>query len=140
MKLKETLECLQLWNLEKMIRFSLLAKGFGFSGISDISSIVGAWWMVHLLGGCYCRGIFLPFSLCFSSLLRFFGFSSLFFSLFFVFLSVYFVVVLRFSFLFSYFSRILLEDKGNDCNLLQKLGISLRPRLHRPCAELPESF
>ena len=64
-----------------------------------------------------------------------------FFSLFFVFLR--FFVFFRFSslfFVFLRFSGILLEDKGNDCYLLQKWGISLRPRLHRPRAKLPDKF
>ena len=52
----------------------------------------------------------------------------------------FFFVFLRFfRFLrFLRFSGILLEDKGTDCNLLQKWGISLRPRLHRPRAKLPD--
>ena len=67
-------------------------------------------------------------------------FSFFFFSLFFVFLR-FFVFFFRFSslfFVFLRFSGILLEDKGNDCNLLQRWGTSLRPRLHRPRAKLPE--
>ena len=61
-----------------------------------------------------------------------------FFSFFFVFLR--FFVFFRFSsFFFDFlrFSDILLEDKGSNCNSLQKWGISLRPRLHRPRAKLP---
>ena len=50
------------------------------------------------------------------------------FSFFVVFIFSIFLCFLRFSFLS------LLEDKGNDCNLLQKWGISLRPRLRRPSA------
>ena len=38
--------------------------------------------------------------------------------------------LLRSFFVFLCFSGILLGDKGNNCNSLQKWGISLRPRLH----------
>ena len=42
---------------------------------------------------------------------------------------------------FLRFSLILVEDKTKDCNLLQqKWGISLRPRLHRPRAKLPDEI
>ena len=58
----------------------------------------------------------------------FFCFSSL-FSVF-----LFFLCFLSFSSFFSYFPR----TRANDCNLLGKWGISLRPRLHRPRSELPE--
>ena len=59
-----------------------------------------------------------------------------FFSFFFAFLrfSSSFFAFLRFSSFFSYSFR----TRANDCNLLGKWGISLRPRLHRPRSELPE--
>ena len=61
-----------------------------------------------------------------------FFFSSL-FLFFFVFLRFFgFFVFLRFFFV----PRI----RANDCNLLKKWGISLRPRLHRPRSELPERW
>ena len=42
-------------------------------------------------------------------------------------------------FVFLRFSLLLLEDKGKQQqNLLQKRGISLRPRLHRPRPKLPD--
>ena len=47
----------------------------------------------------------------------------------------------RFSSLFLCFSLFFSYSPGtraNDCNLLGKWGISLRPRLHRPRSELPE--
>ena len=62
-----------------------------------------------------------------------------FFFAFFVFLRIFthFYAFLRFSSLFSSSPK----DKGKQQqNLLQKRGISLRPRLHRPRAKLPESF
>ena len=62
----------------------------------------------------------------FSHFLRFFSF-------FFAFL--FFFVFLRFSSLFSHSAE---RTRANNCNLLQKRGISLRPRLHRPRAQLPE--
>ena len=41
--------------------------------------------------------------------------------------------------LFLRFSLLLLKrTRANNSNLLQKWGISLRPRLHRPRAKLPE--
>ena len=55
----------------------------------------------------------------------------------------FFFAFLRFFRFFSFFSAFLLfsqRTRGNDCNLLQKWGISLRPRLHRPRAKLPEVF
>ena len=57
---------------------------------------------------------------------------SFFFTHFFVFFSLFFV--------FLRFSLLLLKDKGKQQQyLLQKRGISLRPRLHRPRAKLPDS-
>ena len=60
-----------------------------------------------------------------------------FFYAFFVFLRIF---SLLFAFLhFLRFSLLLLKDKGKQQqNLLQKRGISLRPRLHRPRAKLPD--
>ena len=43
-----------------------------------------------------------------------------------------------FVFFFLRFSGILLEDKGKRLQFTAKMGISLRPRLHRPRAKLPE--
>ena len=49
-------------------------------------------------------------------------------------------IFLRIFSLFFRFSLLLLRDKGEQQqNLLRKRGISLRPRLHRPRAKLPES-
>ena len=42
--------------------------------------------------------------------------------------------------LFFAFLRFILEQGANNCNLLERWGISLRPRLHRPRWELPELF
>ena len=73
---------------------------------------------VHLLGGSYWGGVggvggIFPFLLLLlGGGLRFFVF---------------------------FFPSILPEDEGKkNCNLLQEWGISLRPRLHRPRAKLPE--
>ena len=76
--------------------------------------------------------VFLRFFLFFLFLFAFFRFSSLFF----VFLrfSSFFFAFLRFSLLFAYSPG----TRANDCNLLGKWGISLRPRLHRPRSELPD--
>ena len=65
----------------------------------------------------------------------FFCFSSL-FCFFFVFLrfSSFFFAFLRFASLFAYSPG----TRANNCNLLGKWGISLRPRLHRPRSELPD--
>ena len=57
----------------------------------------------------------------------FFRFSSFFFSFFFA--------ILRFSSFIAYSPG----TRANDCNLLGKWGISLRPRLHRPRSELPDT-
>ena len=38
-----------------------------------------------------------------------------------------------------FFLRFILEQGANNCNWLEKWGISLRPRLHRPRWELPEN-
>ena len=62
------------------------------------------------------------------------------FFIFFFFLTHFFVFVPLF-FVFLRFSLLLLKDKGKQQqNLLQKWGISLRPRLHRPRAKLPDPF
>ena len=58
---------------------------------------------------------------------------SSFFALFFAFMRN-----LPFFALFFAFLRFILEQGANNCNLLEKWGISLRPRLHRPRWELPE--
>ena len=62
----------------------------------------------------------------FSHFFRFFFVFLRFFSFFFAFLR------------FSSFSAYSPGTRANDCNLLGKWGISLRPRLHRPRSELPE--
>ena len=62
-----------------------------------------------------------------SFVFRFF-FAVLLFCCFSSFLFVFFLVFLR-------LSGILLENKGNDGNLLPQWGISLRPCLHRPRAK-----
>ena len=82
------------------------------------------WEVLNGVGVDGVGGIF-PFFLFFFVFLRFFvvfRFSSFFF------------VFLRFSSFFAYSPG----TRANDCNLLGKWGISLRPRLHRPRSELPE--
>ena len=65
----------------------------------------------------------------------FFRFSSLF--CFFVRFSSFFF---RFSSLFFVIFSYSPGTRANDCSLLGKWGISLRPRLHRPRWELPEKW
>ena len=78
---------------------------------------------------------FFSFFFRFPSLFRFFfRFSSLFFA--FLRFSSFFFAFLRFSSFFSYS----FGTRANDCNLLGKWGISLRPRLHRPRSELPDFY
>ena len=52
------------------------------------------------------------------------------------FLHIFSVFFIRFSSLFS--SSLKGQGRTINSNLLQKLGISLRPRLHRPGAKLPD--
>ena len=61
-----------------------------------------------------------PFFALFCAFLRFFGGNLPFFALFFAFL------------------RFILEQGANNCNLLEKWAISVRPRLHRPRWGLPD--
>ena len=61
-------------------------------------------------------------------------------SLFFVFFFRFSFSAFLFSFFFSVFLLVSERTRGNDCNLLQKWGISLRPRLHRPRAKLPDKL
>ena len=49
-----------------------------------------------------------------------------------------FPLFLRIFPLFLRFSLLLLKDKGKQQQFTEKMGISLRPRLHRPRAKLPE--
>ena len=89
------------------------------------------WEVLNGVGVDGVGGIF-PF---FSFFFVFFRFSSL-FRFFFVFLRFFsfFFVFLRFSSFFACSPG----TRANDCNLLGKWGISLRPRLHRPRSELPD--
>ena len=48
------------------------------------------------------------------------------------------VVFLCFFFVFIRFSPHSPRTRANNCNLLEKCGISLRPRLHRPHSALPD--
>ena len=84
-----------------------------------VSGVFGTWEVLNGLGVDGVGGIF---SFCFAFFLFCFAFLRL-SSLFFVFLR---------------FLRLSPRTRANDCNLLGKWGISLRPRLHRPRSELPD--
>ena len=100
---------------------SLKIDAFPFSNWEVLNGVG-----VDGLGGIFPFFSFFFVFFRFSSLLRFFSFFFVFFSFFFAFL--------RFSSFFAYSPG----TRANDCNLLGKWGISLRPRLHRPRSELPD--
>ena len=92
------------------------------STLQGSAESLGPYWEVlNGVGVDGVGGIF-PFSSFFFAFFVFFRFSSFFFAF------------LRFSSFFSYSPG----TRADDCNLLGKWGISLRPRLHRPRSELPD--
>ena len=89
------------------------------------------WEVLNGVGVDGVGGVF-PFLMFFFFTFLVFLCFSLFFFVFLCFSSLFFAFF-RFSWHFSSFSR----TRANDCNLLAKWGLSLRPRLHHPVRNFP---